>query len=84
MRALVRVFTEPPCATGGLERIRRDDRPSTTTITTTTFGYEWSPAGTEPGRGPELTLMGPYSFVQGPEDTRGKGRACANMSRSAA
>jgi hypothetical protein len=60
---------------GGLERIRRDDR----TITTTTFGYEWSPTGTEPGRGPEITLFGPYSFVKGPEGTRGKGRACANM-----
>jgi hypothetical protein len=66
---------DPRSPAGGLERIRRDDR----TITTTTFGYEWSPTGTELDRGPEITLFGPYSFVQGPEGTRGKGRACATM-----
>jgi hypothetical protein len=60
---------------GGLERIRRDDR----TITTTSFGYEWSTAGNELGRGPWITLFGPYSIIEGPEGRRGKGRPCASM-----
>ena len=60
---------------GGIERIRRDE----STITTTSFGYEWSPTGLEPIRGPAITLMGPHTSVQGPEGTGGKGRACALM-----
>lgn len=65
----------PGQRTGGLERIRRDER----TTTTTSFGYEWSPTGPALGRGPELTLFGPHTTVEGPEGTRGVGSACANV-----
>lgn len=60
---------------GELERVQRHER----TVTTTSFGYDWSPAESLPGRGPALTLLGPSYTYRSPEGTSGLAYGCADF-----
>lgn len=60
---------------GDLVRVRRHER----TVATTTFGYGWSLEERHPGRGPELTLLGPHHTYRTPEGMSSIGYGCADF-----
>jgi hypothetical protein len=60
---------------GDLVRVRRHEG----TVATTTFGYGWSLDERQPGRGPELVLLGPHHTYKSALGTSSLGYACADF-----